>query len=79
MPLAILKLKVKDLPAKFALDDSMSMAPGMAISRFPQVVVMARISKSGEATPRAGDLEGAIGPVKVGSTDLKIVIDKVRP
>jgi cytochrome c-type biogenesis protein CcmH len=79
MPLAIQKLKVKDLPAKFALDDSMSMAPGMTISRFPQVVVMARISKSGQATPRSGDLEGSVGPVKVGGTDLQIVIDRVRP
>ena len=79
MPLAIQKLKVKDLPAKFALDDSMSMAPGMTISRFPQVVVMARVSKSGQAVPQSGDLEGSVGPVGVGGTDLKIVIDKVRP
>jgi cytochrome c-type biogenesis protein CcmH len=79
MPLAIQKLQVKDLPAKFSLDDSMSMAPGMSISRFPEVVVVARISKSGQAAPRTGDLEGAVGPVKAGGTDLKVLIDKVRP
>jgi cytochrome c-type biogenesis protein CcmH len=79
MPLAIQKLKVKDLPAAFALDDSMSMAPGMTISRFPEIVVMARVSKSGQATPQSGDLEGSVGPVKVGGTNLQIVIDKVRP
>ncbi len=79
MPLAIQKLKVRDLPAKFTLDDSMSMAPGMTLSRHPQVVVQARVSKSGEATPKSGDLEGSLGPVKVGGTDLKVVIDKIRP
>ncbi|MFO1206458.1 MAG: c-type cytochrome biogenesis protein CcmI [Burkholderiales bacterium] len=79
MPLAVQKLKVRDLPARFALDDSMSMAPGMTLSRHPQVTVQARVSKSGEASPRSGDLEGSLGPVKVGGTDLKLVIDKVRP
>lgn len=79
MPLAIQKLKVRDLPAQFALDDSMSMAPGMTLSRYPQVVIQARVSKSGEAAPQSGDLEGSVGPVKVGGTDLELVIDKVRP
>jgi cytochrome c-type biogenesis protein CcmH len=79
MPLAIQKFKVKDLPAKFALDDSMSMAPGMTLSRFPRVVVMARVSKSGQAAPQSGDLEGSVGPVQAGGTDLAVVIDKIRP
>jgi cytochrome c-type biogenesis protein CcmH len=79
MPLAIQKLKVRDLPATFTLDDSMSMAPGMTLSRYPQVVVQARVSKSGEAAPKSGDLEGSLGPVAVGGTDLKLVINKVRP
>lgn len=79
MPLAVQKLKVRDLPARFALDDSMSMAPGMTLSRHPQVVLQARVSKSGEATPRSGDLEGSVGPVKVGGTDFTLVIDKIRP
>jgi cytochrome c-type biogenesis protein CcmH len=79
MPLAIQKLKVRDLPAKFALDDSMSMAPGMTISRYPRVVVQARVSKTGDAKPQSGDLEGSVGPVKVGGTDLELVIDRVRP
>jgi cytochrome c-type biogenesis protein CcmH len=79
MPLAIQKLKVRDLPAQFALDDSMSMAPGMTLSRYPKVVIQARVSKSGEAAPRSGDLEGSLGPVAVGGTDLKLIINKVRP
>lgn len=79
MPLAIQKLKVSDLPARFSLDDSMSMAPDLRLSKFSRVVVVARVSKSGKAAPQSGDLEGSSGPVKVGGPALSIVIDKVRP
>jgi cytochrome c-type biogenesis protein CcmH len=79
MPLAILRLQVKDLPAKFALDDSMAMSPAMKLSGFSDVVVGARISKSATATPQSGDLEGLSSPVKVGSTGITIVIDRTVP
>ena len=79
MPIAIQKLTVKDLPAKFSLDDSMAMAPDRRLSSFPQVVVLARVSKSGKAAPQSGDLEGSSGPVKVGGPALEIVISTVRP
>jgi len=77
MPLAILRLQAKDLPASFTLDDSTAMNAAMKLSNFPEVVVGARVSKSGNATPQAGDLEGLSNPVKVGSADLKVVIDRV--
>jgi cytochrome c-type biogenesis protein CcmH len=79
MPLAILSLKAGDLPARFSLDDSSSMAPGMKLSAFPSVMVVARISKSGNATAQSGDLEGSIGPVKPGTQDIQINVDKVIP
>jgi cytochrome c-type biogenesis protein CcmH len=79
MPLAVQRLKVKDLPAKFNLDDSMSMAPEMRLSKFPQVMVLARVSKSGKAVPQSGDLQGSAGPVKLGVSQLKVVIDQVLP
>lgn len=79
MPLAIVRLTAKDLPATFSLDDSMSMMPSMKLSNFPQVVVGARISKSGSPTPQSGDLQGIVQPVKVGATGLKVVIDQVVP
>jgi len=77
MPLAIIKKQVKDLPVKFTLDDSLAMNPSMKISKFPQIVVSARISKSGNAMPQAGDLLGATAPVSLGSQGLNIVINNV--
>lgn len=79
MPLAILKRQVKDLPATFALDDSMAMSPSLALSNFSEVVVGARISRSGNAMPQSGDLEGLSPPIKIGATGLTVVIDRTLP
>ncbi len=74
MPIAIKRLTVKDLPARFTLDDSMGMAGGAKLSAQAQVVVGARISKSGSATPGPGDLEGYAEGVAIGSTNVRITI-----
>ena len=57
MPLAIARLTAAQLPASLTLTDAMGMVPGLTLSRFPQVVVGARISKSGKASPQSGDLQ----------------------
>lgn len=74
MPLAIIRAQAGSLPFKFTLDDSLAMAPGMGLSGHEQVVVGARISKSGNATPQAGDLEALTAPVAVGSKDVNVLI-----
>ena len=79
MPLAIMRFQVKDLPAKFHLDDSMAMSPAAKLSNHPDVVIGARVSKSANATPQAGDLQGASKPVKVGATGVAVLIDQVVP
>jgi cytochrome c-type biogenesis protein CcmH len=58
MPLAIQRLKASALPTTVTLDDSMSMMPAMKLSKFPRVIVGARVSKSGNAMPQSGDLQG---------------------
>ncbi len=79
MPLAILRKQVKDLPASFTLDDSMAMLESLKLSGQSDVVVGARVSRSGSATPQSGDLEGVSAAVKVGTTGIAIVIDSARP
>jgi cytochrome c-type biogenesis protein CcmH len=79
MPLAIVRKQVKDLPVEFALDDSMAMAPNMTLSSFAEVVVGARVSRSGNAAPQSGDLEGLSKPVKVGATGVAVLIDSTLP
>ncbi|TXC67258.1 c-type cytochrome biogenesis protein CcmI [Piscinibacter aquaticus] len=74
MPLAILRKQVKDLPLNFTLDDSTAMSPATRLSSAKQVIVGARISKSGNATPQPGDLQGFSQPVAVGASGLKIEI-----
>lgn len=79
MPLAILKQPVGSWPLRFTLDDSTAMTPQLKLSGQQQVVVGARISRSGNATPQTGDLLGDSGTVAVGAEGLRIVIDRVQP
>jgi cytochrome c-type biogenesis protein CcmH len=76
MPLAILRRQVKDLPLQFRLDDSQSMSPAAKLSGATQVVVGARISRSGNAMPQPDDLSGQSAQVPVGTTGLTIVISQ---
>ena len=79
MPLAILRLQVKDLPARFRLDDSLSMSPAARLSSAAEVIVGARVSKTGNAMPQPGDLQVLSAPVKVGTSGLQLEInDTVR-
>jgi cytochrome c-type biogenesis protein CcmH len=79
MPLAVMRKQVKDLPLKFTLDDSMAMQPQLKLSGFEQVVVVARVSKSGTPIAQSGDLQGLTGAIKPGVKGLNIVIDSVMP
>jgi cytochrome c-type biogenesis protein CcmH len=80
MPLAIVRLSAADLPATVTLDDSSAMMPNMKLSTFEEVLVLARISRSGDAMTRSGDLQGSTGPVRVeGSARVEVVIDTRAP
>ncbi|MBT9490601.1 MAG: c-type cytochrome biogenesis protein CcmI [Rubrivivax sp.] len=77
MPLAIVRQPAGAGPVQVQLDDSSAMAPQLKLSGFAQVVVGARISRSGNATPQAGDLEGQSAP-RASSGSVELVIDRVR-
>jgi cytochrome c-type biogenesis protein CcmH len=80
MPLAIQRLKASQLPATVTLDDSMSMMPAMKLSKFPEVVVGARVSKSGNAMPQSGDLQTLSSPLdSKRSEPVALTIDQVVP
>lgn len=79
MPLAILKRRVRDLPLDFTLDDEQAMSPEARLSSATSVVVGARVSKSGQAMPQVGDLQGLSAAVSPGAKGLNIVIaEEVR-
>ncbi|MCF7993981.1 MAG: c-type cytochrome biogenesis protein CcmI [Chromatiaceae bacterium] len=78
MPLAVQRATLGDLPVQVRLDDSMAMMPAMQLSNFPQIIVGARVSPSGQAMPRPGDLQGETGPVESTASDpVQVRIDQV--
>jgi cytochrome c-type biogenesis protein CcmH len=77
MPVAILRVSAAQLPYAFRLDDSQAMTPSNKLSDQSSVLIGARISKSGNATPRAGDLQGISAPVAPGTQGLVLTIDQV--
>jgi len=70
-----LRKKVSDLPVTFTLDDSSAMSPATRLSGTPQVIIGARISKSGNAMPQPGDLQGLSKPIENTGKGIGIVID----
>ena len=79
MPVAIVRASKKDLPFTFQLDDSTSPMPSRKLSSAGPVVIVARLSKSGQAVPQSGDLEGTSQPVQAGGDGISVVIDRERP
>ncbi|AOE86472.1 c-type cytochrome biogenesis protein CcmI [Pseudomonas sp. TCU-HL1] len=74
MPLAVKRMTVADLPVEVSLSDADAMMPQLKISNFPQVQLVARISRSGNAT--AGEWIGSSSPLSTGSSDTqRLTID----
>lgn len=80
MPVAIQRLPANQLPITISLDDSMAMLPNMKLSLFPEVVVGARISKSGNALAQSGDLHTLSKPLPSMQKEMiELNIDQVVP
>ena len=79
MPLAIIRTTVDKLPYDFVLDDSLAMGPQTKLSSASEVVLKARISKTGQAMPQPGELGVSIGPIKNQSSQLSLVIRGPMP
>jgi cytochrome c-type biogenesis protein CcmH len=67
------------LPREVELSDAMAMAPGLKLSAFAEVEVLARVSASGSAMPAPGDLQAAPQQIVVAEQKnaISLVIDRV--
>lgn len=78
-PLAVRRLQAADLPAQLSIDDSDAMMAGNGLAGADSVVVVARVSFSGDASPAEGDFEGESGILSVQQTmEAEVHIDQVR-
>ena len=75
MPLAAVRAQGSTFPYAFHLDDSNTMIPGTSLSHSDEVVIVARLSRSGDATATKGDFEGKSQPVRAGEESVQITID----
>jgi cytochrome c-type biogenesis protein CcmH len=79
MPLAALRKQVKDLPIDIELNDDMAMMPNLKLSSFPEVIVGARVSKTGRPIAQDGDLYSEQSSIKAGdkvSLEINTVLSK---
>jgi cytochrome c-type biogenesis protein CcmH len=67
MPLAIARIKVRDLPTTIQLDETMAMSPAASLANVSEVEVVARVSPSGSAKAEVGDWLGKKGPISMKS------------
>lgn len=78
-PLAVARLTAGRLPMEIRLDDRFNMSPGAKLSEAGEVRLQARLSRSGNASPQAGDWQGQVEePVPVSEAEgdpVTLVID----
>jgi cytochrome c-type biogenesis protein CcmH len=77
-PVAAIRANAGKFPLEFELSDAMAMNPDNKLSNYKEVSLSARVAKSGDVKGAAGDFEGTIAKVKVGSKNIKLVIDTER-
>jgi cytochrome c-type biogenesis protein CcmH len=78
MPVAVLKASATDFPMSFILNDSLAMNPSAPLSQLSEASVEVRISKTGMAKPEVGDLISSVQTIKVGTTNVRLLVDQVR-
>ena len=78
MPVAVLKAPAADFPMSFTLNDALAMNPSAPLSQLSEASIEVRISKTGMAKPEAGDLISAVQTVKVGASNVRLLVDQVR-
>lgn len=77
-PVAVAKYQGNDFPIEFRLDDSNAMLPGRTLSAQGEVLLSAKVSRSGAAEPGNAFIESAPLKVKTGNTTLALELSKER-
>jgi cytochrome c-type biogenesis protein CcmH len=77
-PLAVGRYKGADFPIEFRLDDNSAIMPGRNISQFSEVLVTAKVSKSGSADASKGDLTATPVKARLGNTTLVVELNSER-
>jgi cytochrome c-type biogenesis protein CcmH len=80
MPLAVARVAAGAQPVQVVLDDSQAMTPQARLSAFAQVIVGARVPRSGQGAgnPQPGDFEGETAAV-ASSGEITLLVNRVRP
>lgn len=67
MPLAVLRRSASEAPFDFVLSDETSMVKGSGISAASEIIVTAKVSKSGDALNTASNMQATAGPIDPGN------------
>ena len=74
--LAVRRVEAPTFPFAFEVSEGHAMVAGQAFEG--PVDIVARVSRTGDAIPSPGDLEGTASNVPVPSTGVAVTIDRVR-
>ncbi|MBX2867135.1 MAG: c-type cytochrome biogenesis protein CcmI [Acidiferrobacterales bacterium] len=79
-PLAVVRLRVGDLPTTVILDHTHAMLPGRTIDGPKAIEIRARVAMSGKPTRSAGDIESRLVEVtQMGRSEVALSIDSMIP
>ncbi len=76
-PLAVKKFRDLDFPKSFTVSPADVLMPQRVNEFDGQLIIMARVSKSGSPFPQKGDCESDAKVVEAGSRGIKITINRV--
>jgi len=77
-PLAVKKKTKYDFPLKFSISPADVLMPQRANEFVDELILMARISKTGSPMPQKGDCESPVITVNAGDRNIKLLINSIR-
>jgi cytochrome c-type biogenesis protein CcmH len=76
-PIAVIRRPASSVPGEFVLTDSDRMVPDRPLTDYTDLVVIGRLSLSGEASPRPGDIYGEMPIGKPMGETVDLVLNRV--